>query len=323
MAVYTKLHIHQLEELLKLYDIGSLITYNGITEGIENSNFFIETTQGKFILTIFENRVNKKEIPFFLGIMSYLSQKRFLCPKPIIDLKNNYIHELSGKPCIIVNFLEGKSKTNINPEDCFKVGSYMGYMHNQSKDFSLERQNSLSISGWKELIEKCDISISENSLANFGQNLIGEIKETFNYCEKNWPTYLPKGFIHADMFPDNVFFLNNSISGIIDFYFGCTDILAYDVAVAVNAWCFNDENVFNKDRYNSLISGYNSQRELSKDEILHLPLLSKAASMRFLLTRLYDWVNTPDNADVIPKDPYEYIVKLRYFKETLRKNNNE
>ena len=321
MAVYTELHEEQLLKFLKLYDIGDLILYNGITEGIENSNFFIKTTHGKFILTIFENRVNKNELPFFLNVMTHLSKKNFLCPHPIKDLKNNYIQELYGKSSIIVNFLEGKSKINITTNDCFKVGSYMGHMHNQSYDFPMQRKNSLSIDGWKELAHKCSNSIPESLLTDLGSNLIEDIKKTVYFCEKNWPSHLPKGFIHADMFPDNVFFQNKKVSGIIDFYFSCTDILAYDLAIAINAWCFNKNYVFNSQKYDALLKGYNSQRKLNKDEIFFLPLLSQAASMRFLLTRLYDWVNTPEKADVIPKDPKEYIRKMKYFSNIVEKIN--
>jgi homoserine kinase type II len=319
LAVYTELHKEQLIKLLKLYDIGNLISYEGITEGIENSNFFVKTTRGKFIITIFENRVNKNELPFFLEIMTHLSKKKFLCPYPIVDLKNDYIHELSGKPSIIVNFLEGKSKINIRKKDCYKVGSYMGYMHKQSYDFPFERKNSLSIDGWKELIHKCSESIPKSLLTDLGTNLIEDLQKTLYFCEKNWPFHLPKGFIHADMFPDNVFFLNDKISGVIDFYFSCSDILTYDLAIAVNAWCFNEHNVFDSQKYDSLLEGYNSQRKLNQDEILYLPLLSQAASMRFLLTRLYDWVNTPEDADVIPKDPKEYIIKLKHFTNIVEK----
>ena len=323
MAVYTELNKEKLIEFLKLYNIGNLLKYEGITEGIENTNFYIETTRGKYVLTIFENRVNKKDLPFFLSIMSHLSKNDFSCPCPISDLNNNYVQEILGKPTIIVNFLEGKSKIFIKSKDCLKVGSYMGYMHNKSLDFSVERQNSMSFNEWKNLINKCNNSIPKYILNKFDPNLLGEIKRILVFCEKNWPYHLPKGFIHADMFPDNVFFIDDKISGIIDFYFACTDLLAYDLAIAINAWCFNNHNVFDKQKYESLLRGYNTQRKLSRDEIFYLPLLSQAASIRFLLTRLYDWVNTPDNANVIPKNPDEYIIKMRYFKSVLKNFANK
>ena len=194
-------------------------------------------------------------------------------------------------------------------------------MHVKTKDFSNERANSLSINGWQSLIEDCHVSIPEKVLNKIKPNILKEIQNIFNYCVKFWPLNLPKGFIHADIFPDNVFFHKNEISGVIDFYFSCTDILTYDLAIATNAWCFDDEKTFNQKKYQSLLDGYNAQRKLSAEEIFYLPLLSKAASMRFLLTRLYDWVHTPKNANVLPKNPEEYINKLKYFRKVVEKIN--
>ena len=310
MAVYTNLNNKQLYDFLKLYKIGKLISFNGITEGIENSNFHLKTTSGKYILTIFEKRVNKKDLPFFIDVMIHLSKKKFICPKPIKDAKDNYLQELLGKPAIIVNYLQGKSKIKITKEDCFKVGSQIASMHIKTKDFSLERENNLSINGWQNLIKECHATIPEKVLSKIEPNILYEIQNEFNYCVKSWPYKLPKGFIHADIFPDNVFFHENEVSGFIDFYFSCTDILAYDLAIAINAWCFDNESILNKEKYKYLLDGYNSQRKLSTEEVFYLPLLCKAASIRFLLTRLYDWVHTPKDADVLPKNPIEYVNKL-------------
>ena len=302
MAVYTNLNEDQLSDFLKLYKIGELISFNGITEGIENSNFHLKTTSGEFILTIFEKRVNKKDLPFFIDVMLNLSKKKFFCPRPIGDAKNNYIQELQNKPAIIVNYLQGKSKTKITMRDCYKVGSKIASMHIKTKDLSSKRENSLSLNELKKLIKECHISIPEEILNKIKPNILKEIQNTFNYCAKFWPLNLPKGFIHADIFPDNVFFHENEVSGIIDFYFSCTDILSYDLAIAVNAWCFDDDKIFSKEKYQSLLDGYNSQRKLSSNEIFYLPLLSNVASMRFLLTRVYDWVHTTKDADVLPKN---------------------
>ena len=321
MAVYTNLNDEQISDFLKLYRIGKLISFTGITEGIENSNFYLKTTSGEFILTIFEKRVNKKDLPFFVNVMKHLSKKKFFCPKPISDAKDNYLQDLLGKPAIIVNYLQGKSKTKITIEDCYKVGSKIALMHIKTRDFSSERENSLSINGCQNLIKKCDVSIPNDILNKIEPNILKEIQNSFNYCVKFWPYNLPKGFIHADIFPDNVFFHENKLSGIIDFYFSCTDILSYDLAIAINAWCFDQEKNFNQKKYQSLLDGYNSQRKLSSDEIFYLPLLSKVASMRFLLTRLYDWVHTPKDADVLPKNPTEYINKLKHFREVVKKIN--
>tara|TARA_B100001093_G_scaffold36262_1_gene31133 strand:+ start:1092 stop:2078 length:987 start_codon:yes stop_codon:yes gene_type:complete len=321
LAVYTSLNNEQLSDFLKLYKIGKLISFTGITEGIENSNFHLKTTSGEFILTIFEKRVNEKDLPFFINVMLHLSKKKFFCPKPIGDAKDNYLQKLLGKPAIIVNYLQGKSKTKITMEDCFKVGSKIALMHIKTKDFSSERENSLSINGWQNLIKECNATIPDEVLNKIEPNILNEIQNAFNYCKKFWPSNLPKGFIHADMFPDNVFFHENEVSGLIDFYFSCTDILAYDLAIAINAWCFDNEFIFNQDRYQHLLDGYNTKRRLSTYEVFYLPLLSKAASIRFLLTRLYDWVHTPKDADVLPKNPKEYINKLKHFRKVVKNIN--
>ena len=324
MAVYTELNKEQIISFLKLYKIGKFISFYGITEGIENSNFFLETSEGKYILTIFEKRVGQSDIPFFINIMKYLSSRGFLCPSPIIDIKKNYVQQLQKKPAIIVSFLNGTSKTEITNKDCFNLGSNMASMHLKSKDFMDKRENSLSISGWNQLIKNCNEAIPNSTLNEIEPDILEEIQHSFNFCTKYWPTTLPQGFIHADMFPDNVFFDDNKISGVIDFYFSCIDILAYDLAIAVNAWCFNEDLTFNNKKFDELIKGYSSIRDLSKEELFYLPLLSQAAAMRFLLTRLYDWVHTPKNANVVPKNPKEYITKLRYHRQiVINQNYNE
>ena len=315
MAVYTNLNEKQIIDFLKLYNIGKFISFYGITEGIENSNFYLKTSKGEYILTIFEKRVDQYEIPFFINIMKHLSSKNFLCPIPIIDTKKNYLQRLQDKPAIIVSFLSGTSKTQMTDKDVFNVGSNMASMHLKSDDFIDKRRNSLSISGWNQLIISCSETIPTGTLNKIEPHILKEIQHSFDFCKKYWPKVLPQGFIHADMFPDNVFFYDNKISGVIDFYFSCIDILAYDLAIAINAWCFDDNFVFNDKKFNSLITGYSSIRNLSEEELFYLPLLSQAAAMRFLLTRLYDWVHTPKNAIVIPKNPKEYLIKLRYHRE--------
>ena len=321
MAVYTNLNEHQIKVFLELYDIGKLISFSEIREGIENSNFYIKTSNGNFILTIFEKRVDIKDIPFFIQIMVHLNNKGYYCPKPICDKNNIFLQELRGKPAIIVNFLEGKSKNNITIEDCYQVGSSIGLMHCKSDDFKLVRDNSLSIEGWQTLIKNCNKTIPISVLDKLQPNLMKDIQNSFDFFLKFWPHFLPKGFIHGDLFPDNVFFVNNKITGVIDFYFSCTDILTYDLAIAINAWCFDKTNNFKDKNYKSLLKGYNSKRKLSKDEKFFLPLLCQAAALRFLLTRLFDWVNTPNEANVVPKNPEEYIIKHKYFKELVNKIN--
>ncbi len=319
MAVYTNLNEDHIADLLELYDIGELISFSGITEGIENSNFNLKTSNGNYILTIFEKRVDIKDIPFFIKIMLHLNKNGYYCPKPICDKNDEYLQELKGKPTIVVNFLEGKSKKNVTIEDCNQVGSSMGLMHLASKDFELQRDNSLSIKGWQTLIKNCNNSVPVNVLNKLQPELMKDIQNSFDFISKFWPHDLPKGFIHGDFFPDNVFFINNKIKGVIDFYFSCTDILAYDLAIAINAWCFDKQYNFQDKKYQALLKGYNSKRTLSKDEEFFLPLLCQAASLRFLLTRLFDWVNTPIEANVVLKNPEEYITKHKYFKK-LAKN---
>ena len=321
MAVYTDLKKEEVVTFLSLYNIGSLVSFSGITEGIENSNYHLKTSTNDFILTLFEKRTDKNDLPFFINIMMYLNEREFKCPKPIVDNKGGYLQRLSGKPALIVNFLEGKSKTELTIQDIFTVGSTMAKMHVCSKNYNMKRKNSLSILGWEELLYKCDTSISKTILNEIEPRIIEEIRHSLDFCKNNWPKNLPKGFIHADMFPDNVFFKNNKISGVIDFYFSCTDILVYDLAIAVNAWCFDNDEIFNKNKFKSLIDGYQSIRKLSKEELFYLPLLSQAAALRFLLTRIYDWAHTPKNANVIPKNPKEYIQKMR-FHETISNNKN-
>lgn len=318
MAVYTNLNEGHIINFLKLYDIGELISFSGITEGIENSNFHLKTSNGNYILTIFEKRVDIKDIPFFIKIMLHLNKNGYYCPEPICDKNNKFLQKLKEKPAIVVNFLEGKSKNNVTIEDCNQVGSSMGLMHLSSKDYELQRDNSLSIKGWQTLIESCNNSVPVKVLDKLQPELMKELQNSFDFVAKFWPHDLPKGFIHGDLFPDNVFFINDKITGVIDFYFSCTDMLAYDLAIAINAWCFDNQYNFQDKKYQALLKGYNSKRKLSKDEEFFLPLLCQAASLRFLLTRLFDWVNTPIEANVVPKNPEEYVKKHKYFKKLVK-----
>ena len=318
MAVYTNVNEGQIIDFLKLYNIGELISFSGITEGIENSNFHLKTSNGNYILTIFEKRVDIKDIPFFIKIMLHLNKNGYYCPEPICDKNNKFLQKLKGKPTIVVNFLEGKSKNNLTIEDCNQVGSSMGLMHLSSKDFELQRDNSLSIKGWQTLIKNCNNSVPVNVLDKLQPELMKDIQNSFDFVSKFWPNDLHKGFIHGDFFPDNVFFINDKITGVIDFYFSCTDILIYDLAIAINAWCFDKQYNFQDKKYQALLKGYKSRSKLSKDEEFFLPLLCQAASLRFLLTRLFDWVNTPTEANVVLKNPEEYIIKHKHFKKLVK-----
>ena len=314
MAVYTKIELEDLLEILEQYSIGNLIEFSGIKEGIENTNYYIRTNKGKFILTIFENRVDDKDIPFFVNIMSHLNKKHFFSPNPIQDNNKNIINEINKKKFIIVSFLEGKWKSKTNYNDCLKLGKCIADMHIKTTDFKQTRENSLSIKGWENLIKSCKTKITEIQLNKFGKDVLCEIEDSFEYCKKNWPANLPVGLIHADIFPDNIFFHKNNISGVIDFYFSCTDIIVYEIAIAMNAWCFGENDIFDPKKASNLIVGYNSKRKLTEEEFNSLSILSQGAALRFLLTRLYDWFNTPKNILIAKKNPNEYLNKLRFFK---------
>ena len=320
MAVYTEITQEKLLKILNQYSIGNLIEFSGIKEGIENTNYFVRTNKGKFILTIFENRVDDKDIPFFVNIMKHLNRQNFLCPKPIEDNNKNIISEINKKKFIIVSFLEGKWKSKTNNNDCLKLGQCIAEMHNKTKNFNQVRKNSLSIKGWEKLIISCKSKITKKQLNLFGPDLINEIEDSFKLCKKNWPSNLPIGLIHGDIFPDNVFFNKNKVSGVIDFYFSCTDIIVYELAIAINAWCFDKNDIFYPKKASNLISGYNSKRTLSNAEFDNLSILSQGAALRFLLTRLYDWFNTPKEILITKKNPTEYLNKLRFFKNNMLLN---
>ena len=320
MAVYTKLSIEEISNITKHYKLGNLETYQGIEEGIENTNYLLVTSKEKYILTIFEKRVNEKDIPFFVNVMKYLNRNSFFCPNPIEDMNGNLINEIKKKKYIVVNFLDGKGKIKPTTKDCISLGKTLADMHNKTKNFTEIRNNSLSIDGWERLYKKICKDISKVELNKLDKLLLFDMEERLNFCYENWPKNLPKGFIHGDIFPDNVFFKNNEICGIIDFYFSCTDFLIYEIAIALNAWCFDNEKKFNFEKAQSLVKGYNSKKKITIKELKAISILSQGASLRFLLTRLYDWFNTPKEAILNKKNPLEYLNKLRFFRDNNFEN---
>lgn len=313
MAVYTKLNEKEIHSIINDYPIGDLVQFKGIQEGIENTNYFIRTKNGKFILTIFENRVDLKEIPFFINLMKFLNKNDFISPKPIENKEGKILNKFNTKKFILVNFLEGKPKVNITHNDCFLIGDLIGNLQNKSRYCDLIRKNGLSLEDCKKIFQDCKNSISEKEIDNLSNGLCDLIEDSLKDCLEKWPSHLPKGIIHGDLFPDNVFFLNNKVSGVIDFYFSCVDIKIYEIAIVINAWCFDRHNTLNIEKVKNLIKGFTLHNNLTKDELFSLNILAKGASLRFLITRLFDWYNTPENSYVKRKDPQEYIHKLLYF----------
>lgn len=308
MAVYTDVAADELAEFLEGYELGELLSYKGIAEGVENSNFLLHTTSGYFILTLYEKRVAKSDLPFFLGLMTHLASRGISCPQPVKDKSGETLRALAGRPAAIISFLEGIWPRKPNAAHCAGVGGALAQMHLAGADFPMVRANALSVSGWRPLFEQA-ASRADQVQIGLRDFLGAELDQ----LEGNiWPKGLPTGVIHADLFPDNVFFLGERVSGIIDFTFACTDLLAYDVAICLNAWCFESDYSFNVTKARAFLSAYGRVRKLSSAEKSALPLLARGAALRFLLTRLVDFLNVPKGALVRPKDPLEYVRKLRF-----------
>jgi homoserine kinase type II len=307
MAVYTEVPDSELEEFIARYDIGRAVSCKGIAEGVENSNFLLHTEQGSYILTLYEKRVKASDLPFFIGLMEHLARKGLACPTPIHQRSGEALGQLCGRPAAIISFLEGMWPRRPNPRHCQLLGEALANFHLAGADFTMTRPNDLSLAGWRRLFEACRERAHEVS-----PGLADELARELEIIEKQWPRDLAIGTIHADLFPDNVFFLQDQLSGIIDFYFACTDFYAYDVAVCLNAWCFEPNLAFNATKARGLIANYRKIRPMPKAEIEALPLLARGSALRFLLTRLYDWLNHPPGAFVKPKDPVEYLRKLRF-----------
>ncbi len=308
MAVYTDVTAEELAEFLSGYDIGDMLSYKGIAEGVENSNFLLHTSAGTFILTLYEKRVVRDDLPFFLNLMTHLATHNINCPQPFVDKNGEALGTLAGRPAAIINFLEGIWPRKPNAVHCAGVGQTLAKMHLAGHDFGMSRANALSVSGWRPLF---DVAASRADELQHG--LRAFIANELDYLESGvWPQNLPQGVIHADLFPDNVFFLGERLSGIIDFTFACNDLLAYDVAICLNAWCFEGDHSFNVTKARAFLNAYSRERRLSPAEQAALPLLARGAALRFLLTRLVDFLDVPPGALVRPKDPLEYVRKLRF-----------
>ena len=312
MAVYTKLNQSKIEEILSNYNLGKLDTFKGIEEGIENTNYFLSVNKKKFILTIYEKRVRSEDLPFFSDLMSSLNKASFKCPAPIFNNDNSTITNFDGKKLMIVSFLEGKAKSNLSPDNCKTIGTEIAKMHELTKNFKIKRQNNLSVNSWRNLFNSV-----KDQCSKLNEDLPKLIEENLISVEKNWPKDLPKGIIHADLFNDNIFFNKDKFSGIIDFYFSCEDFFAFEIAICFNALCFDGvkENLsFNVTKAKNFIEGYSSVRKLSDIEKESIKVLSQGAALRFLLTRVFDALNTVEGAIVKVKDPIEYLKRLEFHK---------
>jgi len=307
MAVYTDVAAEDLAAFLAGYDIGELLSYKGIAEGVENSNFLVHTSRGYFILTLYEKRVAAEDLPFFLGLMEHLHARGITCPQPVQNKKGAVLGQVAGRPAAMITFLDGMWIRRPTPQHCAALGTALAKLHLAGLDFKASRANALSVAGWRPLYESCRARADEVQ-RDLDQYLAAELAQ----LEQAWPRKLPQGVIHADLFPDNVFFLGSELSGLIDFYFACTDALAYDVAICLNAWCFETDHSYNVTKGRSLLQAYAQARPLSGAERDALPLLARGSALRFLLTRLVDWFDVPPGALVRPKDPLEYYRKLRF-----------
>ena len=309
MAVYTEVSDEELSAFIGTYEIGRVLSCKGIAEGVENTNYFLHTDNGSYILTLYEKRVREADLPFFLGLMEHLARRGRTCPLPVRNKKGEALGRLAGRPAAIITFLEGLSVRRPTPRHCQAVGEALARLHLAGSDFAMRRPNALSVSGWAPLFAAAAADADEVS-----PGLAERTRRDLDELAKAWPTDLPGGVIHADLFTDNVLFIGDAVSGLIDFYFACTDAFAYDLGICLNAWCFESDGSFNLTKGRAMISGYETVRRLTQPEIAALPILCRGSALRFMLTRLVDWLNVPPGALVKPKDPLEYDRKLAFHR---------
>jgi homoserine kinase type II len=310
MAVYTKVSAEEIDQFLTRFDVGTLVSAKGIAEGVENSNYLLETTQDRFILTLYEKRVDPTDLPFFITMLDHLAGYDCLVPPMIADREGTKIHKLCGRSACLIKFLPGVSVSHPTKAQVRATGEALGNMHRALADFEPERRNSLDHDGWRSLAEQCGPAELDKIAPGLAEAVVREL----DYLDEYWPHDLPRSVIHADLFPDNVLMLGDRVTGLIDFYFSCTDIRAYDLAVTHAAWCFSDDGTdFHAPISQALIAGYISAFPLSDAEREALPLLARGAALRFLLTRAFDWINTPADALVTRKPPQAFLHRLQYY----------
>jgi homoserine kinase type II len=309
MAVYTHVPAEAMAQFLSRYDAGELLSAKGIAEGVENSNYLLETTSDRFILTLYEKRVNEADLPFFMDLLDHLAARGCKVPRFIADREGQQLQQLSGRPACLIEFLSGISVTEPTPAQSHAAGRALGELHAAAADFTGSRANALDLAGWHDLADKCGAHFDD-----IAPGLASRVADELAYMDANWPAALPRAVIHADLFPDNVLMHGNEVTGLIDFYFSCTDIRAYDVAITHTAWCFDFDGAnFHADRAAALVSGYDEVFGLSEDERAAFPTLCRGAALRFMLTRAYDWINTPPDAMVTRKDPLAFLRRLDFY----------
>lgn len=309
MAVYTEVSDDELAAFVAGYGIGQVLSFKGIAEGVENTNYFLHTTAGSYILTLYEKRVREEDLPFFLALMEHLAARGLTCPQPVRNRANQPLGRIAGRPGVIVSFLTGVSVRRPRARHCGAVGDVLARLHRAGADFAMRRPNALSIASWPGLFAAA-AGDADQVAPGLGERTAREL----DHLAAVWPQALPGGIIHADLFTDNVFFIGDDLSGIIDFYFACTDAFAYDLAICLNAWCFEPDGSFNLTKGRAMIAGYEAVRRLEPEEAQALPILCRGAALRFMLTRLVDWLNVPPGALVRPKDPLEYDRKLAFHR---------
>jgi homoserine kinase type II len=307
MAVYTEVSETALAGFVAHYGLGRLLAFEGITQGVENTNYRVDTEKGRYALTLYEKRVDTADLPFFLGLMEHLAARGLNCPLPVRDNNGVILGELAGRPAAFATWLKGAWPRTQNAAQCGALGTALAELHLDGEGFQIKRKNALGMAGWRPLFARF-----ERDADTIAPGLHDTIARELAHLDKHWPRQLPEGVIHADLFPDNAFFMGDTLTGIFDFYFACNDAYAYDLAVCLNAWAFDDNHTFALEKSRALVTNYHRKRPLLTAEKAALPTLARGAALRFLLTRAYDWINTPAGAKVVRKDPQEYLTKLAF-----------
>ncbi|MBR9835380.1 MAG: homoserine kinase [Alphaproteobacteria bacterium] len=314
MAVYTSVSDADLNTFLADYDIGEAVSFKGIAEGVENSNYYLETTTGRYILTLFEKRANPQDLPYFIALKQHLAAHGFACPTPVAARDGQALRTLAGRPSVIVTFLTGMSPKRPSARQCRALGKGLAELHAAARDFPMQRANGLGPASWPNLWQG-RAETAEQLQSGLAALIEGDLEAISKANPQS--LNLPRGTIHADLFPDNAFFLGDLFSGAIDFYFACTDALVYDLAICLNAWAFEPNGDYNFSKGRNLIAGYESVRPLEPVEREALPVLARGAALRFFLTRLVDWRDTPADALVKPHDPLDYAVRLAFHRRVV------